>query len=46
MRLYRYVGPKQIADRVGAAPAGVRVRVAADVLTWVRSTGQQPAAGP
>lgn len=41
MRLYRYVGPKQIAERVGAGPAGARVRSAADVVAWVRSTGQQ-----
>jgi hypothetical protein len=45
MRLYRYVGPKRIADRVGAAPAGVRVRSAADVAAWARSSGQSSAAG-
>jgi hypothetical protein len=40
MRLYRYVGPKSIADRVAAAPAGVPVRCAQDVAAWARDSGQ------
>jgi hypothetical protein len=40
MRLYRYVGPKRIADRAGAAPSGVVVRRAEDVVAWARDSGQ------
>jgi hypothetical protein len=41
MKLYRYVGPKQIAERVRAEPAGVSIRSTADVLAWVRNSDQQ-----
>ncbi|WP_020472974.1 hypothetical protein [Zavarzinella formosa] len=42
MRLYRYIGPQQIADRVTASPAGCPIRSAADVVRWARESGQQP----
>ncbi len=42
MRLYRYVGPKQIAERAPQAPAGAPIRSAADVVRWSRDTGQRP----
>lgn len=38
--LYRYIGPKKIAERAGAAPAGVRIASPDDVRHWVRQTGQ------
>src|SRR5262249_19276802 len=41
MRLYRYVGPKSIADRVAAEPAGAAVRCAQDVTAWARDSRQQ-----
>jgi hypothetical protein len=42
-RLYPYVGPAEIKTRVAGCPAGVRVSTAADILAWVRGTGQRPA---
>src|SRR5262245_38567290 len=42
MRLYRYIGPKRIADRATPTPAGTPIRSAADVARWVRESGQQP----
>ena len=45
MRLYRYVGPKRIADRAGAAPAGAPIRGAEDVVAWARASGQELVAG-
>jgi hypothetical protein len=39
-RTYVYVGPKQIATRVGNAPAGVRIDSPEDVLLWAAATGQ------
>lgn len=45
MRLYRYVGPKSIADRVSVSLGGSPVRSSADVLGWVRRSGQKPDAG-
>jgi hypothetical protein len=40
MQLYRYVGPKQIGDRVRSAPPGLRVESPEDVLRWFRQTSQ------
>jgi hypothetical protein len=40
-RLYLYVGPKKIADRVRTAPPGMRVTNIEDVLQWVRQTNQE-----
>jgi hypothetical protein len=40
LRTYRYVGPKQIAERVRAAPVGECVESPDDVLRWVRQTNQ------
>lgn len=45
MRLYHYVGPARIAERVARSPMGVPVRGAANVTAWVRDTSQQPAGG-
>jgi hypothetical protein len=39
-RLYHYVGPRHIADRVSSVPAGVRIASAGDVLRWFRQTAQ------
>jgi hypothetical protein len=41
MRLYRYIGPKQIADRVAAALKGTPIRCAADLIQWIEVTGQE-----
>jgi len=38
--LYRYVGPKKIAECAPAAPAGVRVESPEDVRRWIRQTRQ------
>jgi len=40
MRLYRYVGPRQIADRAGQTASGSPIRAATDVRRWVRESGQ------
>ena len=42
MRLYRYIGSKQIADRATLMPAGTPLRSAADVLGWARDSCQRP----
>ena len=39
-RLYRYVGPAGIAARVLGRPGGTRIDSAADLVRWVRGTGQ------
>src|SRR5215216_5413870 len=41
-RLYHYVGPAEIKARVAGCPAGTRVRSTADILAWIRGTGQRP----
>lgn len=41
MRLYRYVGPKSIADRSGPEPAGAAIRSPDDVRAWARTTAQK-----
>jgi hypothetical protein len=38
--LYRYVGPKKIAERASSAPAGIRVESPEDIRRWIRQTGQ------
>jgi hypothetical protein len=40
MKLYHYVGPKQIADRVKDGAAGYKIRSPEDVRAWVRNTAQ------
>src|SRR5262249_54323788 len=45
MRLYHYVGPRHIAERVRSAPAGAAIASVGDVLAWARATGQRPDAG-
>jgi hypothetical protein len=42
MRAYRYIGPKQIADRATRRPAGTPIRSTADVVGWVCDSGQRP----
>lgn len=39
-QLYRYVGPKQIAERAPAAAAGIRVESPEDVRRWIRESRQ------
>src|SRR5262245_39581494 len=41
MRLYRYIGPKRIADRATPTPSGTPIRTSADVMRWVRDSGQR-----
>jgi hypothetical protein len=41
-RIYHYVGPAGIQARVAGRPAGTPVRSTADLLAWVRGTGQRP----
>jgi len=45
MKLYRYVGPKQIAERIGPEPTGVSIGSPEDVSTWVRDAAQELNAG-
>jgi hypothetical protein len=40
--LYHYVGPAEIKARVVGRPPVTRVSSAADLLSWVRRTGQRP----
>jgi len=42
MRLYRYVGPKQIAERATSTPAGTPIRSAADITRWILESDQTP----
>lgn len=43
--MYRYVGPRRIADRAPSEPAGVPIRSPADVRGWVRGSDQELVAG-
>src|SRR5688500_4384120 len=45
MRVYRYVGPKEIADRVHSEHSGTPIRSADDLLAWVRATNQHVSGG-
>ena len=45
MKLYRYVGPKRIADRVRHDSAGVAIRSPEDIRAWVRDTDQDVSVG-
>ncbi len=40
-KLYRYVGPTQIAARVACSPAGTPIAVACDIVRWSCDTAQQ-----
>jgi len=40
--LYRYIGPKKIAERVLSAPPGVWVMSSEDVRRWIHQTAQLP----
>jgi hypothetical protein len=44
-RVYDYVGPPEIKTRAAGRPAGTRVSSAADLLAWVRGSGQRPGPG-
>lgn len=39
--IYRYVGPKKIAERSPSVPAGFRVDSSEDVRRWIRQTDQE-----
>jgi hypothetical protein len=41
MRLYRYVGPKQIADRVRPDRGGTPIHSPAEVIAWTLLSGQE-----
>jgi hypothetical protein len=41
-RLYHYAGPAAIKARVAGCPGGTRIASAADLLAWIRLTGQHP----
>src|SRR5215467_7378741 len=45
MRLYRYVGPKHIAQRVQPAHSGVPIRSPEDVRAWIHSSRQESSDG-
>jgi hypothetical protein len=45
MRLYHYVGPTHIGERVRGEPAGQPVRSGDDVRRWVRATHQDLSTG-
>ena len=40
MRTYRYVGPAEIRARSAGKPAGREIRSAADVIAWIRESGE------
>jgi hypothetical protein len=40
-RLYRYIGPEEVAARVKGQPAGVRVGSRAELLSWLRHHGEE-----
>jgi hypothetical protein len=42
MRLYCYVGPKEIADRVRLFRIGMLIRSPLDVAEWIASSRQEP----
>src|SRR5581483_4679524 len=42
MRIYRYIGPKRIAERAPTTPAGTPIRSATDVVDWARASKQRP----
>lgn len=41
MRFYRYIGPKQIADRVASAPKGTTIRAHSDFRRWINDSGRE-----
>lgn len=41
-RLYHYVGPAAVRERVAGTPAGVPIASADDLSRWVDATGQEP----
>jgi hypothetical protein len=40
MNLYRYVGPREIAERGAGQPGGTPIHSPGDLLRWVRGTNQ------
>jgi hypothetical protein len=41
MRAYRYIGPKQIADRARSSPSGTPIHSGRDLLGWLVDTNQE-----
>jgi hypothetical protein len=41
-KLYSYAGPAEIKARVAGRPAGTLIKAVADLLAWVRRTGESP----
>jgi hypothetical protein len=42
MKLYHYVGPKGIAERLVNAPCGTAILSPRDVVGWAQASGQKP----
>src|SRR5262245_34713801 len=40
MKVYRYVGPRRIAERVATSPGGTPIRSSRDVLAWIEASSQ------
>src|SRR5262245_49300957 len=40
MKLYRYVGPESIAERVRSVRVGTTIASGQDVIAWMKATGQ------
>jgi hypothetical protein len=45
MKLYRYIGPKSIAERVRSVPVGTTIASVQDVIAWMKATGQHAEKG-
>ena len=41
MKLYRYVGPRRIAERVATSSGGTPIRSSRDVLAWIAASSQE-----
>lgn len=41
MKVYRYVGPRRIAERVAVSSEGTVVRSSRDVLAWIAASSQE-----
>lgn len=42
MRLYHYVGPREIAEGLAEQPAAARIQSVSDIAAWIAATGQKP----
>jgi hypothetical protein len=45
MKLYRYVGPKPLLERLGSLSSGFAIHKADDVRAWIRTLSPRAAAG-